>query len=143
MSLVDDIKRVGAEVFSDKKTRADVKNMVSLANGHDHAEVYTEVTREEGKKAYCQVVWSLRNTSPRFNWTSGMQLIPVHSSPTLRIHYDSDICELEHGVSGDMKLRVRIPEEFTANHLILMCKLKQGKRYVGPILILYAKIIKR
>ena len=45
--------------------------------------------------------------------------------------------------TGELKLRVKIPEDYTANHLILLLKIKQGKKFIGPTLMLFAKIIKR
>ena len=38
---------------------------------------------------------------------------------------------------------MRIPEEYTANHLILMLRLKSKKRFLGPLMFLFIKIIKR
>jgi hypothetical protein len=37
-----------------------------IAGSEDLAEVYTEVTRTERKKAHCHVVWKIKNTSARF-----------------------------------------------------------------------------
>jgi len=71
-----------------------------------------------------------------------MELVPVMSSPTLRIHFESNIAQLQPGCTQDLSLRVRIPEEYTANHLILLLKLRQGKRFLGPTLILFVKIMK-
>merc|ERR1719469_1149978 len=65
------------------------------------------------------------------------------SNPTLRIEFSSKIAPLRPGSVEDLKLRVRIPEEYTANHLILMLKLKQEKKFVGPTMLLFVKIINR
>jgi hypothetical protein len=65
------------------------------------------------------------------------------SSPTLRIHFESEICELRPESTGDLKLRVKIPADYTANHLILLLKTKSGKKFIGPTMMLFAKIIKR
>jgi len=43
--------------------------------------------------------------------------------------------------TGELKLRVKIPEDYTANHLILLLKIKQGKKFIGPTMMLFAKII--
>ena len=72
-----------------------------------------------------------------------MQLVPVLSYPTLRIKPESNICELIQDEVGQLNVRVRLPENYKANHLILMFKLKDGKRHVGPNLLLCAKIINR
>lgn len=114
-----------------------------LADGPDYAEVYTEVTKTELKKSHAHVTWKLKNFNDLNNWSKDMQLIPVMSSPTLRIHFESNISALRPGAVEDLMLRVRIPEEFTASHLILMLKLKQNKRFVGPVMLLFIKIIKR
>jgi len=37
-------------------------------------------------------------------------------------------------------LRIRLPENYKAHHLILMLKLKDGEHYVGPNLLLCIKI---
>lgn len=95
-----------------------------LENGPDYAEVYTEVTKSAGKKVHATLVWKLKNTSEDAEWAKDMQLIPVMSSPTLRIHFESNICQLAKSKVGELKLRVRIPSEYTASHLILMLKLK-------------------
>ena len=72
-----------------------------------------------------------------------MQLVPVLSYPTLRIKPESNICELIQDEVGQLNVRVRLPENYKANHLILMFKLKDGKRHVGPNLLLCTKIINR
>ena len=94
-----------------------------MANGLEAAEVYTEVTRVEGKRVHAHVTWKLKNTSENADWTDNMKLVPVISNPTLRIHFESNICPLRSGSTSDLKLRLRIPSEFTANHLILLLKL--------------------
>ena len=72
-----------------------------------------------------------------------MRLIPVFSNPTLRVHYESNFCEIGTSETGDLKLKVRLPENFTANHLILVLKMKQGENFVGPNLLLFVKVIKQ
>ena len=72
-----------------------------------------------------------------------MQLIPILSSPTLRIFFDSDICRLSAREDGELKLRIKLPEDYPANHLILLLKLKHKERYVGPTMMLFIKIINR
>mmetsp|Transcript_33756 Transcript_33756/g.41686 ORF Transcript_33756/g.41686 Transcript_33756/m.41686 type:complete len:99 (+) Transcript_33756:2140-2436(+) len=71
-----------------------------------------------------------------------MQLVPVMSSPTLRVHFESNIADLRPGGVEDLNIKVRIPEEFSSNHLILFLKLKQGRRFLGPSMLLFVKIIK-
>jgi hypothetical protein len=78
----------------------------------------------DAKKVHAHVTWKLKNTSANADWSGNMQFIPVMSNPTLRIHYESNICELRQGTDGELKLRLRIPSEFTANHLILLLKLR-------------------
>ncbi len=95
-----------------------------MANGRGAAEVYSEVNRVEGKRVHAHVTWKLKNTSEsNTDWTNDMKLVPVISNPTLRIHFESNICPLRAGTTSDLKLRLRIPSEFTANHLILLLKL--------------------
>ena len=72
-----------------------------------------------------------------------MRLIPVFSNPTLRVHYESNFCEIGSSETGDLKLKVRLPDDFTANHLILVLKMKQGENFVGPNLLLFVKVIKQ
>lgn len=114
-----------------------------MANKNDFTEIYTEVTRTVGHKKHAHVVWKLKNKSSRFKWASGMQLIPVLSNPTLRIKPESNICELVQDEIGELKVTVRLPENYTANHMILMLKHKHMDRYVGPNLLLCMKIINR
>ena len=140
-SLIDDVKNVAKNIM-EARTRSQGFNSVKLTKGDEYAEVYTEMTRMEGKRAHAHVTWKLSNSS-KFQWHGNMKLVPVMSSPTLRIHFESNIAELERDTYGDLKLRVRIPEDFKTNHLILMLKLKQGKTCVGPNLLLFIKIIKR
>ena len=118
-------------------------NRVCLANKDDPVDIYTEVTRVEGTKAHINVVWNLKNKSSQNKWNPDMQLVPVLSYPTLRIKPESNICELIQDEVGQLNVRVRLPENYKANHLILMFKLKDGKRHVGPNLLLCAKIINR
>lgn len=142
-SFFDDIKTVAKGIVSDRKGRLAVSK-ISLEKGSEYAEVYTEVTRQETHKVHANVTWKLKNTSKHASWSANLQLIPVMSSPTLRIHFESNICQLRQGSTGELKLKVRIPEEYTANHLIMLLKLRQGKkRFVGPSLLLFVKIIKR
>ena len=54
----------------DRKQR--VKNMIALAGGEEHAEVYTEVTKVDGKKVNAHVVWKLKNLSESLDWTENM-----------------------------------------------------------------------
>ena len=68
-----------------------------LAEGAQFAEVYTEVTKTEMKKAYAHVVWKLKNNDSQHIWSEDLQLMPVMSSPTLRIHFDSNIDQLGPG----------------------------------------------
>jgi len=114
-----------------------------LSAGPDYAEVYTEVTRSESKKSHAHVSWKLKNFADLDSWSKSMNLMPVMSNPTLRIEFSSKIAPLRPGSVEDLKLRVRIPEEYTANHLILMLKLKQEKKFVGPTMLLFVKIINR
>ena len=72
-----------------------------------------------------------------------MRLIPVFSNPTLRVHYESNFCEIGPNETGDLKLKVRLPEDFNSNHLILVLKMKQGENFVGPNLLLFVKVIKQ
>ena len=73
-----------------------------------------------------------------------MQLIPITSSPTLRIHFEAQICQLAPRRTEELKLRVKLPVEFKSNHLIMLLKLKQSNgMYVGPAFILCAKIINK
>ena len=104
--------------------------------------MYTEVTKKEGRKAHANVTWSLRNASTENSWSKKMQLVPVMSYPTLRIHFESSVAGLRPGGVEELKLKVRIPEEFNSNHLILFLKLKQGRRFVGPSMLLFVKIIR-
>ena len=118
------------------------KNFVSLVNGPEFAEVYTEVTRTEGKKAHARVVWKLRNSNEHLKWSKDLQIVPCSSFPTLRIHWESDICQLEYLSNGELKLHVQIPEDFKSNHLILLLKMRQANgQYIGPNLLLFVKLI--
>ena len=72
-----------------------------------------------------------------------MQLTPVFSSPVLRVNFQSDISQLEKQRKGELKLRIVIPSDYTANHLVLLLKLKNGRRFVGPTLFLFAKIVNK
>ena len=75
--------------------REETESQITLADGPDFAEVYTEVSRTEGTKANARVVWKLRNTSEYYKWHAGMQIVPCISIPTLRIAFKSNICQLE------------------------------------------------
>ena len=70
-----------------------------------------------------------------------MHLIPVWSVPTLRIHYESKVCSLPPGQEGELVFKFTIPAEYTANHLMMLLKLTEGRRCVGPNLLLFCKII--
>lgn len=59
----------------------------------------------------------------------------------MRVNFQSDICQLEKQKTGEMKLRINIPEDYSANYLILLLKLKARRNFVGPTLMLMAKII--
>ena len=99
-------------------------NVVMAEGAAEFAEVYTEVTRTVGKKVHMKVHWKLKNASSRRVLQSGLQLTPVMSRPTLRIHFESDICQLAADESGELKLRLRIPEDYNSNHLIMLLRLK-------------------
>lgn len=142
-SLVTGIKDfLGEAVGDNREKKFRTRNEIELASGSDYAEVYTEVTKKEGRKAHANVTWSLRNASTENSWTPKMQLVPVMSNPTLRIHFESSVAGLRPGGVEELKLKVRIPEEFNSNHLILFLKLKQGRRFVGPSMLLFVKIIR-
>lgn len=102
------------------------QNLVSLVDGPDFSEVYTEVTRTEGKRAHARVIWKLRNPNENFKWAKNLQLVPCSSFPTLRIHWESDIAQLNVLSNGTLKLHVQIPADFKANHLILLFKMRQS-----------------
>lgn len=71
-----------------------------------------------------------------------MQLIPIMSSPKVRMHFDSNICQLQGTKSGILNVQIDIPAEFDQKHLIMLFKLKTNKKsFVGPNLLLYVKII--
>ena len=122
--------------------REETESQMTLADGPDFAEVYTEVSRTEGTKANARVVWKLRNTNEYYKWHAGMQIVPCCSFPTLRIHYESSICQLESLKNGTLKLNVQIPADFKANHLVLLLKMRNQKgNWVGPNLLLFVKVI--
>ena len=93
-SFFEDVKAVAKDIFTDK-ARSQL-NSIEVANGADYTEVFTEVTKTQGKKAQATLVWKLKNSSEDVDWAQDMQLIPVMSSPTLRIHFESSICQLPH-----------------------------------------------
>jgi len=70
-----------------------------------------------------------------------MQLIPICSSPLIRVHYETSICELSPNRREDLKLRVKLPADFKSNHLVMVLKLKQGNTFIGPTFLLCTKII--
>ena len=88
-SIVDDIKSVAQDLFVEGKRNKARINQIRLVEGSEAACVYTEVTREVGNKANLSVHWKLKNKSKELPWTSNMQLIPITSSPTLRIHFEA------------------------------------------------------
>lgn len=138
LSFFEDVKGVAKNIFTDKKAQI---NEIQIANGPDYAEVYTEMTKIQGEKAHASLVWKLKNPSEEFDWAADMQLIPVMSSPTLKIAFDSKICQLPKTKTGQLTLRLSLPKDFTANHLILMLKLKQGRKFTGPLLGIFVKIM--
>lgn len=142
-SIIGGIKEIFTENRDNNLRKKTRRNQISLADGQEYAEVYTEVTKTESKKAHAHVTWRLKNSDDQLSWSDELQLMPVMSSPTLRIHFESNIDSLRPGQVEDLQLRVRIPEEYTANHLILMLRLKCKKRFVGPLMLLFVKIIKR
>lgn len=90
-TLWNSIVQAGAEVLHDIGMGKGL-NQVELADGPDFAEVYTEVTKAELQKARANVTWRLRNASPRFKWSEGMELMPVFSAPRTRINFETNIC---------------------------------------------------
>lgn len=93
-SIVEDLKTAAKEMLSDSVRTKRVESKISLAQGPESAEVYTEVTKVDSKKVHAHVTWKLKNISIGADWAPDMQLIPVMSSPTLRIHFESNICQL-------------------------------------------------
>ena len=87
------------------------------------------------------VNWKLKNNK-QAAWSNKMQLIPIMSSPTVKVNFDSDICQLQGMKSGTLNVKLDIPGEFAENHLIMMFKLRTNKKvFIGPTLCLYVKII--
>lgn len=71
-----------------------------------------------------------------------MQLIPIMSTPTIKAIFDSNICQLRGGKTGNLNLVISLPAEFDQNNLILMFKIRTNKKvFVGPTLVLYVKIV--
>ena len=71
-----------------------------------------------------------------------MQLIPVLCAPSVRMFFDSDICQLEPQTSGNLQIRVSIPKDSEHHYLMILFKLKtNGKVYVGPNLVAFIKIV--
>jgi len=140
-SFFNEVKSVASHILIDP-SRMKYQNLISLVNGPDFAEVYTEVTRTEGKRAHARVTWKLRNSNEHFKWGKDLQLVPCSSFPTLRVHWESNICELEPLSNGELKLHVQIPADFKSNHLILLFKMRERSgKFVGPNLLLFAKFI--
>ena len=113
---------------------------VSMASVQDTREIYCEVNKKHGFAAEVNVNWKLKNTK-QSAWPSKLQLIPIMASPTVRCHFDSNICQLQGMKSGNLKLNIEIPPEFDSNSLVMVLKLKTNKKiFVGPTLVLYVKI---
>ena len=71
-----------------------------------------------------------------------MQLVPLRASPEVRVEFNSAICRLEKNATGTLELSVNIPKDFTADHLVLLLRLKHGENnFVGPPLLLFVKIV--
>lgn len=54
-----------SEIF-DESGGNRVSNRIELAEGPEMAEVYTEITRTQGRKTHARVIWKLKNTNKRF-----------------------------------------------------------------------------
>jgi hypothetical protein len=131
-------------LFGAEKDKKSFSQKIVIAGSEDMAEVYTEITRIERKKSNAHVVWKVKNASKRHPLIPNLELIPIMSSPTLNIHFSSKICQLSMNSTGEIKLRIKIPEDYNENHLILVLKLKnKNNRLVGPTLMMFAKIITR
>ena len=63
-SFVDDVKMAARNLMEDSRRGHSTK--IEIDGSEDLAEVYTEVTRTERKKAHAHVVWKIKNTSARF-----------------------------------------------------------------------------
>jgi len=63
-SFVDDVKMAAKHLMEDNRGGHSTK--IVIAGSEDLAEVYTEVTRTDRKKAHAHVVWKIKNTSARF-----------------------------------------------------------------------------
>ena len=71
-----------------------------------------------------------------------MSLVPLRASPEVRVEFNSEICRLEKNATGTLELSVNIPSDFTADHLILLLRLRHGENnFVGPPLLLFVKIV--
>lgn len=60
-SIFSNVKAVAKEVIDPNVSRYLCK--VELVESPEFAEVYTEVTRTEGKRAHLKVIWKLRNAN--------------------------------------------------------------------------------
>ena len=80
---------------------------VSLAAGQD-AEVYCEVSYK-GQATNIELQWRLRNDK-NITWPANLELIPVISSPTIRMFFQSNICQLRPKSESTLKVNLQIPE---------------------------------
>jgi hypothetical protein len=143
-SLMKSILKPFQNIFHADKNKNNLNKKIVMTGSEDMAEIYTEITRIEGKKSHARVVWKVKNVYTKHPLIPNLQLIPIMSSPTLRIHNDPESCQLLMNSTVEIKLRIKIPESYNENHLILVLKLKQNnQKFVGPTLMMFAKIIKR
>lgn len=103
-------------------------------------ESYTEISYQ-GKEKTIEVIWQMKNEANQ-DWPSGIKLVPLISSPSVRTFNESKICALKANSEAVMRVKIELPSNFKHQHLVVMLKLRnQAELYFGPNFILVIKLI--
>lgn len=105
-------------------------------------EIYCEVVRSPNTEVEVSLKWTLHNARINTPWPEGLQVIPVLSAPSVRMFFESDICQLEPNADSDLNVKLKIPQNSESHYYVLLLKIKTGQRYfTGPNMVAFIKLI--